>query len=298
MRDRPSRTAEAVCLFRAREQLRPEPARILTDPYAQVFLSPTGRLGLRAAAAAAPLADAADRLSSGLETVALARHALLDRWLLAALDEEPAATQVVILGAGYDTRAWRHAQALAGRPIFEVDHPATARRKARLVAEHGGDWPVTNRHVVEVDFEVEDFTEALLRAGFDPSLRTLWTCEGVTMYLRRAAVIRTLSAISAHSAAGSRLGLDWWFLLDDPDLRATMMRVSAGLLSLLGEHITFGLHPDDAPDFLGRRGFRVRERMDAGALQRHVVPDGRPVYPALWVCLAEVDPTLPDRWSP
>lgn len=291
MRERASHTAEAVCLMRAREHLRPEGERILDDPYAQAFLSPAGRLGLRAAQALPALADAAQQLSSGLETFALARHALLDRWLVQAVEE--GATQVVLLGAGYDTRAWRLAPRLRGCPVFEVDHPATARRKARLLHEHGRDedgapWPSVPRHVAECDFEVEAFPDALARAGFDPTARTAWAWEGVSMYLRRAAVVRTLEAVAAHSAPGSSLGMDLWFLLDDPDLRATWMRASANLLSLLGEPITFGLHPDDAPDFLRRRGLSLRERVDAGSLQRHVVPDGRAVYPAMWCCLAGV----------
>lgn len=286
MRDRASHTAEAVCLMRAREQHRPPDARILDDPYAQTFLSPAGRLGLRATSALPALADAAQQLSSGLETFALARHALLDRWLVQAVEE--GATQVVILGAGYDTRAWRLAPQLHGCPVFEVDHPATARRKARRLHEHGQSWPEVPRHVAECDFEVEAFPDALARAGFDPTARTAWAWEGVSMYLRRAAVVRTLEAVAAHSASGSTLGMDLWFLLDDPDLRATWMRASANLLSLLGEPITFGLHPDDAEDFLRRRGLTLRERVDAGALQRHVVPDGRAVYPAMWCCLAGV----------
>lgn len=289
MRDHASHTAEAVCLMRAREQRRAPADRIVVDPYAEAFLSPAGRFGLRAASVLPALADAAEQLSSGLETFALARHALLDRWLSEALDEGEAA-QVVILGAGYDTRAWRFAEALAGRPVYEVDHPATARRKARLVHEHGSEWPAVDRHVVECDFEIESLPDALARTAYDPSLRTAWTWEGVSMYLRRASVVRTLEDIAALSAPGSRLGMDLWVLLDDPDLRASFMRASANLLSLLGEPVTFGLHPDDAPDFLARRGLAVRERVDAGALQRHVVPDGRAVYPAMWCCLAEVDP--------
>lgn len=290
MRERASHTAEAVCLMRAREQLRDPAHRILHDPYAAAFLSPAGRLGLRAAALAPAVADAAEVLASGLQTYVLARHATFDHWLHQALAQ--GAEQVVLLGAGYDTRAWRMSEDLAGRPIFEVDHPATSRRKTRLLAEaHQADgprWPEVRREVVECDFESERFVDRLRDRGFHPERRTFWIWEGVTMYLRRAAVVRTLEDLAAHSAPGSGLAMDLWYLLDDPDLRATFLRASANLLSLLGEPVTFGLHPDDAEDFLARRGLHLRERAEAGDLQRDRVPDDRPVYPAIWCCRAEV----------
>lgn len=293
MRERASHTAEAVCLIRAREQLREPEHRVLHDPFASTFLSPAGRLGLRAAGMAPGLVDAAEQLSSGLQTFVLARHALFDTWLRHALAGP--CQQVVLLGAGYDTRAWRLATSLADRPVFEVDHPATSRRKARLLAAGnlaaGPAWPPVFRQVVECDFEHDRFVDRLVERGFDPQARTFWIWEGVTMYLRRAAVVRTLDDIAARSAPGSLLAMDLWFLVDDPDLRATFLRASANLLSVLGEPITFGLHPEDAADFLARRGLRLRESVDAGDLQRQQVPDGRAVYPAIWCCLAEVGGT-------
>lgn len=290
MRERASHTAEAVCLIRAREQLREPEHRILHDPFAALFLSPAARLGLRAAGMAPGLVDAAEALSSGLQTYVLARHALFDAWMRRALDGP--CTQVVLLGAGYDTRPWRLAGALAGRPVFEVDHPATSRRKARMLAEgglaDGPAWPETRREIVECDFEQDRFVERLVDRGFDPQAPTFWIWEGVTMYLRRVAVVRTLEDIAACSGPGSQVAMDLWYLVDDPDLRATFLRASANLLSVLGEPITFGLHPEDAADFLARRGLKLQEAVDAGGLQREMVPDGRAVYPAIWCCLAGV----------
>src|SRR5581483_10747158 len=86
--------------------------------------------------------------------------------------------QVVVLGAGLDTRAYRFADALAGRPVFEVDLPATqAWKRARLEAALGR-IPDGVRYV-GVDFLRDRLDERLAAAGFDRARRALFTWEGV-----------------------------------------------------------------------------------------------------------------------
>ena len=147
----PSRTAELVCFARAGEALRPVEKRIVDDRHAHLFLRPmaksmlTGRRG--------PMALAGS--PAELPPFVLCRPRASDARLVAAL--AAGVEQVVVLGAGYDTRAWRFAPVLAGRPVWEVDFPATARRKKRLARAHADELPVTNLHQVEVDFERHSF---------------------------------------------------------------------------------------------------------------------------------------------
>ena len=87
--------------------------------------------------------------------------------------------QYVILGAGFDSRPYRLAG--PGCKVFEVDHPATGRVKRQRVAKAGLD--ASDVTWVGVDFLRQDTRQRLVAEGLDPGLPTLFTWEGVTMYL-------------------------------------------------------------------------------------------------------------------
>jgi methyltransferase (TIGR00027 family) len=281
----PSRTAEVVCLFRALERRRDPAVRILDDPYAHFFLGRSAKAALAAANAAGPFGELPSRFLPGLATFVLARHRFIDDALVGALKD--GAEQVVILGAGYDTRAYRFAEELAGRPVFEVDFPSTGRRKDDLVRKHARDLPGALVRRVEVDFLNETFDGPLIRAGFEKGARTVVVWEGVSMYLTRAAVKQTLSIINGICAPKSDLLLDFWFLLDSADVRAAAHRFSANLLQFLGEPVLFGIHPEDLAAFLERNGFTLVDLADAEELSRRYVKDRRDVYPAMFVARAQ-----------
>jgi len=109
-------------------------------------------------------------------------------------------SQVVILGAGLDGRAWRMPE-LAESKVFEVDQPASQRDKRERAASLPGPQP----HFVLVDFARDSLTDALETAGHDRDTPTTWIWEGVVPYLTRAEVATTLAAVSARTAPGSRL---------------------------------------------------------------------------------------------
>ena len=125
------------------------------------------------------------------------------------------ATQVVILGAGFDTRAHRFGELLKDVPVIEIDYGATQQYKKQRVDAALGGAPA-NLVYAPVDFTRESLGDVLHRAGFDATRRTYFICEGVSMYVpedgmkahcarsrrrpRRAA--RCCSNIS--TAAGSR----------------------------------------------------------------------------------------------
>jgi methyltransferase (TIGR00027 family) len=158
------------------------------------------------------------------------------------------ATQLVILGAGYDGRAWRMKE-LAGVKVFEVDHPATQRDKRSRVAE----LPPAIGDVVfaSIDFEKESLATVLDRAGYDRSRKTCWIWEGVVMYLTRDAMHATLAAIARISAPGSTLIVNY---------HTTVRRFIARMLfRLIGEpHISAWTREEMAVD-LRFAGFTVRD---------------------------------------
>ncbi|MEV6764451.1 class I SAM-dependent methyltransferase [Streptomyces sp. NPDC051105] len=141
--------------------------------------------------------------------------------------------QLVILGAGLDTRAWRLPE-LARTDVWEVDHPASQQdKRARLaVAE---ELPAAARSVqfTPVDLAVDDLGAVLDAAGHDPSALTTWLWEGVVPYLTRDEVRATVAALAARSAPGSTLVVNY----QAPSARASVGRL---LARLLGSSVTSG----------------------------------------------------------
>ncbi len=288
MDTRPSLTAEAVCFMRAVDQLKPPSDRVIDDPYARHFLSPPWRALLTVPAVAW-------RVLPELTTYIRARHRYMDDQLRAALsDRNPGhpdgrpVEQLVILGAGYDTRGHRLAPVLGGRRVFEVDYPTTAARKQKILKTFSD--PPLNPAVtyVTIDFQTQSIHDVLTAAGFDPTRPTFFTWEGVSMYLSRAAVRGTLGALRALAAPGSSLTMDYFRYLDAHTLGASARRLSAGLLAFISEPVTFPMDPEDVSDFMGRDGWRVTDVADAAELERRYIRDGRTVYPANFVVTAVV----------
>ena len=118
------------------------------------------------------------------------------------------ATQLVILGAGFDTRAHRFAALLKDTAIIEVDYGATQEYKRRRVDEALGGAP-SNLTYAPIDFTREHLGAVLRRAGFQPDRRTYYICEGVSMYVPEDGMKATLQAIAAESAPGSTLLLEY-----------------------------------------------------------------------------------------
>jgi methyltransferase (TIGR00027 family) len=281
MRDAPSRTAEAVCFMRASDQRRQPGQRILDDPQAKRFLGPLLRATLKTMKVGRRITDQAEAFSPGLLAYILTRHRCIDDALTESLPQ--GVDQLVLLGAGYDTRPWRFAKALEHTRVFAVDHPSTGRRKAKVIAKHPVDFPDVGVVPVAIDFQTHSLKTRLLEAGFQPGKRTFVVWEGVSMYLTRDAVKETLETMHVLSGPGSELMMDFWYMVDAPNLVSTLLRMSPHLLHFVGEPVTFGIHPDDVEAFLGRLGYETVDIAIASELERRYVRDGRRVYPASYV---------------
>ncbi len=144
--------------------------------------------------------------------------------------------QFVILGAGFDTRAFRLPQ---GAPVrcYEVDTPPTQAVKRAMLEKAGLDSSRVS--FVAADFEKEDWLARLADAGFDPGRPALFLWEGVTMYLERSAVEETLRKI-AGTAEGSVVAFDYF--TDEPlESRALYWRYGRAMTKAAGEPLKFGI---------------------------------------------------------
>jgi methyltransferase (TIGR00027 family) len=272
----PSRTAAYVALFRALETRLSDGKRLFSDPYADAFLD--HRLGAALAAAKVPVTGAAvpeviDRGWPGARVSVIVRTRFIDEALEAAIAD--GVDQVVVLGAGFDARAYRLEAAKRAR-VFEVDEPATLERKRELIEKRLGS-PPTHVSFVPVDFERDDLGEALRSAGLDPAARVMFIWEGVTPYLTPDAVDATLRIVRRLGATGSQIVftyLDREAFEDGakvPGARAAMDRARRA-----GEPFLFGLDSAEVSDYLAERGFELAEQVTSVELTaRYLHPLGR-----------------------
>ncbi len=148
--------------------------------------------------------------------------------------------QLVILGAGFDTRTYRLPAGTRVRS-FEVDAPKTQAFKRAMLQQAGVD--TTRVTYVPADFEHEDWFEKLVDAGFEPDKPSLFLWESVTMYLERQAVESTLRKI-AGTATGSVIAFDY-FSAELIESRSLFMRYARAVISATGEPWKFGI--DNTP---------------------------------------------------
>jgi methyltransferase (TIGR00027 family) len=257
-----SRTAEYMALFRALELTIPADRRLFADRFASAFLPPRLRFvaHLSRVRLAGTLARAyIDHHWPGARTSAVARTRFIDDAAESALRSGIA--QVVILGAGYDARAYR-IPSMARAAVFEVDHPSTSTRKRCAVETALGSLPHHLRFV-PIDFNLEALSSAMISAGFDFSQPTLFIWEGVTNYLTEAAVDGTLRWC-ADAAAGSRVIFTYVDrrVLDSPGTFYGTGKLFS-TLGAAGERWTFGLDPPCLSHFLAARGLKLDK--DVGA---------------------------------
>ena len=251
-----SKTAEYMALFRAIETARGASARLFEDVWATHFLQP--RLRGVAALAGVPLFDRAlpgfiDRRWPGARASAVARTRFIDDALVKALAD--GFEQIVVLGAGFDCRAYR-VPGIERARVYEVDHPDTSAVKRRTMAGLLGAPPLHVRFVA-VDFDRQSLDAAMHAAGLELGRRIFFLWEGVTNYLTEPVVDATLRYI-ARAAAGSRVLFT--YVHRDALSAASSFADTAHLkrtLNRAGEPWTFGFDPAELPAYLAARGLRL-----------------------------------------
>lgn len=261
--DAPSRTAAWVAAARQMAQLLPPEAQLAPDPYGAAFSYPRLRARI-------------DRLRPLAETRAFKQWILYMQVRTRVIDDALRAfvaaggRQVVLLGAGYDTRALRLPE-LDAATVLEVDHPATQGHKRSVLAQLGVESP--SRYVTW-DFEtraMDDLPDILEEAGIDRGQRVFTIWEGVTMYLTEAAIDASLRAIRAWSPAGSKLAMTYFAKerIAEPTLATRMLKA---VVATFGEPWRFGWDPKDLPGYLAARGFRLERDVSMAEAARALLP--------------------------
>jgi methyltransferase (TIGR00027 family) len=189
---------------------------VLDDPYARSMLS----VPMRAVVGGVALPGARRLRTSPFFAALAARIAWFDAEVERAAGD--GIDQVVLVGAGFDSRAWR----LARDPVrfYEVDHPATQEAKRRIAPPGGPTY-------VPVDLAAEPIAPALHTAGLDDERPALFVVEGVTMYLSEAEVSTALAALLPVAGRGSRLAVNF---AASPGTGGAVERIRQPLIRLAG----------------------------------------------------------------
>lgn len=270
---RPSESAMTVAFSRALAAHDDREGRRGPDHLAEVFLNEEGRR---------PLDDRTARewilqKLAGTHEYFLVRTRYLDRVFTDAL--AAGTPQIVLLGAGYDSRACRFGSRLGETRVFELDVAPTQERKRAMLARAGVAEPPQLVYVT-LDFETDSLAERLTTAGFDPARRTLFLWEGVMYYLTARAVDETLAALGRLAPAGSTLAFD--YMLQAPDLMeryAVKTVFEAWRNAYSGEPVRFGIEEGTIAAFLAARGFELIEHLGPAEQEQRFLAgaDGRPV---------------------
>ncbi len=266
-----ARTALGPMVIAAVEQFEPPP-RILTDPLAIRFLPPSLALVARACrwrTARNLVIRGTESSAHGLWGAVLCRKRYADDQVAAAVAS--GVRQLVVLGAGLDTRAYR----LAGDArVFEVDLPENVDLKRTRVRSALGEVPGAVR-LVPVDLASGDLMESLSANGFRPGEPAMFVWEAVTQYLTGDAVRATLAHL-ATAAAGSRLVFTYVprdFL--DGTNRYRAERIHRDFVARRRVW-HFGLAPEEAGPLLAEHGWTEREQLGPdGYRERYLAPAGR-----------------------
>lgn len=247
------KTAEGIAIHRFAESQRPEGERICYDPYAVYFLSPeTLEFRARNPDKAKAAQEQYERFFPGLGNSIRAKVRYFDDFIKKSIDE--GLEQLIILGAGYDSRAYR-IDGLKKMRVFEVDHPGTQNLKIEKIKEIFGSLP-DNVVYAPVDLGIDDLGKKLMETGYDKSKMSLFIMEGVIFYVPPKMVDEILSFIVKNSGKGNGVLFDYFpqCVVDGSCEREVGKNIHNHLLQI-GEPLQFGIEDCGVEAFLSQRGF-------------------------------------------
>jgi methyltransferase (TIGR00027 family) len=259
-KDKPSRTALKVALNVVTLASKPGMDRILPPGTVQAtekLLVACGAAGVRTLRWArsqrmVSVYEAFDWMLPGQFEAFAHRKAFCERQVRDGISA--GATQILVLGAGYDTMGWRLAPEFSGVDFFEIDHPATARLKAQGIDAMG---PRDNLSLMAENLGKRKLADVLkANASWDQSAQTVIVAEGLVMYLLPEAVRDLFCQCAEISGVGSRIAFS--YIPTGADGRPDAGRWTGLMLWLqkaAGEPWTWSIRPAELEVFLEETGW-------------------------------------------
>lgn len=258
---KPSETAFFAALRRAIAHKEFGDEQFGPDHLATAFLPPHFRFFLRFKKIRDNTREKLNALLPGLTEYMIARTAYFDQLFVNSL--ENATLQIVLLGAGYDTRAYRFADKDQNTRIIELDIAPTQNWKKRCLQKAKIGIP-ENVTFAPINFNTESLSDALHRAGYDPAAKTFFLWEGVNYYLKPDAVDTTLAFVLDGAHAESLIAFDYTVPLTD--LNRNEYGIAGFYETMQKEHgdeaLIFAIGEGEINTFLEERGLTLVEHLD------------------------------------
>lgn len=270
--DKTSRTAQYMALFRALESQRNPSVRLFSDPYAIYFLEAKLRFAVQISKYSIVrkyIFNTIQKKIPGAFSSGIARTKYIDDQLKYTVNN--GIKQVIILGAGFDTRALR-LDFLESIPVIEIDHPNTSNFKAATYSRRT-DALKRNIEFYQIDFNKQNLDELGKQHNLDFSKPTTIIWEGVTNYLTEEAVKNTFAFISKFSA-NSYIIFTYIHkkILEDPDSFLGGEKLLKDLNNI-EEKWTFGFYPEEVSDYLKQFDLLLIEDLNATEYREKYLSD-------------------------
>lgn len=240
-----SRTALGAAICRMIEQYQPEKTRLFNDPIAKEMVGGLIKFLMQFATMRNLTVKQTNAVAQGIYGVQVCRTRCIDDAVQAALSK--GIKQLVILGAGYDTRPYR-LPAMESVKVFEADLPAVQDDKKKKLQKYFGRLP---DHVtfIPIDFDTQTLEAVFSGTTFNSSKPAIFVWEGVTQYISEEAVRQTLAFVG-KSASGSIIVFTY-VLKSIIERRSDIPGVDH-LMDTVAKQSpwVFGLEPSDIPHFL------------------------------------------------
>ncbi|KJS32338.1 MAG: hypothetical protein VR64_07415 [Desulfatitalea sp. BRH_c12] len=250
----PRKMALQIAGLRANETHLPENERVFQDPYAEYFFPDEIRELFQDSNRVKAELQKYEQMMPGVNGAIVARIKFIDECLLELMAN--GLKQVVIIGAGYDTRSYRLPGVKENLKVFEVDHPDTQAVKAEKVKSIFGMLP---NHIcyVPIVFGKESLSDKLSECGYNKGLKTLFIVEGLLMYIPPPAVENLLAFITKDSGPESAIVADYF---DTTVVEGTSPLKEAIVLRQFveneGTSLKFGIQAGNDEAFFKQCGFR------------------------------------------
>lgn len=257
----PRKAALQMAGLRAIETHRPEDERVFVDPYAEYFFPEDVDRTAEGIDWAKAESSKFETLMPGVNGALVARTRYIDECLLELINA--GLKQIVIIGAGYDTRAYRIQEIRKNCKVFEIDQPLIQEEKINTIKKNVTD---PQDHVTYLPMQIGQgrLDKKLINAGFDPNQKALFIAEGFLMYLPPFAVSILLNFIVGTSVPGSALLADWFNnAVVDGTSPLKEAKAFKDFVEKNGAPLRFGISDEKAEAYFQKRGFKHVECVNA-----------------------------------
>jgi methyltransferase (TIGR00027 family) len=234
-----------------------------SDYLAEVFLTEDRKTSLKDLAVRQWVMK--NKVTPGAYEFMIARTAFFDHVVRDGLLQN--IPQIVLLGAGYDSRPYRFKELVKETRIFELDARPTQLHKKEVLEQAGIPLPA-HLVFVPIDFNRENLKDVLPTAGFSRDQRAPFVWEGVTYYLSAKVVGDTLGAIRDISCAGSSVCFDYASLSAEALSEEGVKKLREHMKSqYAAEPTKFGIPQGKLGAFLAERGYVIIEHLSPSEME-------------------------------